>query len=81
MIERNFVAQKFREFHIKEHMKKELNRVGLSDVKLQRTSIGEKIVVYANKPGLVVGRGGAIIQKLTKQIHNIERKDMASTQI
>ncbi len=66
MIERKFVSQKFREFHIKQYLKLELNRAGLSDVKLQRTSMGEKILISANRPGLVVGRGGAVIQKLTK---------------
>ncbi|MDD3175021.1 MAG: 30S ribosomal protein S3 [Candidatus Nanoarchaeia archaeon] len=66
MIERKFVSQKFKEFHIKQYLKLELNRAGLSDVKLQRTSMGEKILISANRPGLVVGRGGAVIQKLTK---------------
>lgn len=66
MIERKFVSQKFTEFHVKEYLKKELSRVGLSDVKLQKTSMGQKIIITANRPGLVVGRGGAVIQKLTK---------------
>jgi len=66
MIERKFVAQKFKEFHIKQYLKHELKNVGLSDVKLQRTSMGEKILISANRPGLVVGRGGAVIQNLTK---------------
>ncbi|MGE0793285.1 MAG: 30S ribosomal protein S3 [Candidatus Woesearchaeota archaeon] len=66
MIERKFVAQKFKEFHVKQYIKEKLNKVGLSDVKLQRTSMGEKIIVSANKPGLVVGRGGSVIQHLTK---------------
>jgi len=65
MIERKFVAQSFKQFHIKEYIKKEVTRAGLSDVKLQRTSMGDRIVVVANRPGLVVGRGGSVIKKLT----------------
>ncbi len=68
MIERKFVAQNFKEFQIKEYIKKELSRVGLSNVKLQRTSLGEKIIISASRPGLVVGRGGATIQRLTREL-------------
>jgi small subunit ribosomal protein S3 len=68
MIERKFIAQNFKEFQIKEYVKKSLSRVGLSSVKLQRTSVGERVVVVASRPGLVVGRGGSTIQKLTREL-------------
>jgi len=66
MIERKFVSQNIKEFQIKDYLFGELNRVGLSDVKLQRTPLGEKIVVSASRPGLVVGKGGSNITRLTK---------------
>lgn len=68
MIERKFVSQNFKEFQIKEYVRKTLSRVGLSDVKLQRTSLGERLVISASRPGLVVGRGGSTIQKLTADL-------------
>ena len=68
MIERKFISENFKEFRIKEFVASNLSRVGLSDVKLQRTPLGEKIVVSASRPGLVVGRGGSNIQKLTKDL-------------
>lgn len=68
MIERKFVSQNFKEFQIKEYVKKTLSRVGLSNVKLQRTSLGERLVISASRPGLVVGRGGSTIQKLTSDL-------------
>ena len=68
MIERKFVKQNMKEFEVKEYVAKQLSRVGLSDVKLQRTPLGEKIIISASRPGLVVGRGGANITKLTKDL-------------
>lgn len=68
MIERKFVAQNIKEYEIKQYLFKELSRVGLSDVKLQRTPLGEKIVVSASRPGLVVGKGGSNITRLTKEL-------------
>lgn len=79
MIERKFVAQNFKEFQIKEFVKETLNRVGLSTVKLQRTSVGERVVVAASRPGLVVGRGGSTIQKLTRDLK--EKFDLENPQI
>jgi len=68
MIERKFVSQNIKEFQIKEYLFAELSRVGLSDVKLQRTPLGEKIVVSASRPGLIVGKGGSNITRLTKSL-------------
>ena len=67
-IERKFVAQNIREFMIKEYVEKTIDRVGLSDAKLKRTPLGDKIIITAARPGLVVGRGGANIQSLTKAL-------------
>ena len=68
MIERKFVSQNFKEFQIKEFIKNQLSKVGLSDVSLQRTSLGERVLIKASRPGLIVGRGGATIQQLTKDL-------------
>ena len=70
MIERKFVEQKIKEFQIHELITQNLKRVGHSDTKMQRTPLGEKIVVSASRPGLVVGRSGANIKKLTKLLKN-----------
>jgi len=71
MIERNFVTQNIKEFEIKEYIRNNLSRVGLSDVKLQRTPLGEKIIISTSRPGLVVGRSGNNITKLTKDLKRV----------
>ena len=68
MIERKFISQHIKEFEIKEYVRTNLSRVGLSDVKLQRTPLGEKIIISTSRPGLVVGRSGSNISKLTKDL-------------
>lgn len=67
-IERKFVAQNLKEFRIKEFVSTQLSRVGLSSIKLQRTPLGDKILIRASRPGLVVGRAGSNIQKLTEAL-------------
>jgi len=78
-IERKFVSQNLKEFRIKEHIAASLSRVGLSDIKLQRTPLGDKILVKASRPGLVVGRGGSNIQRLTEELK--ERFQLENPQI
>ncbi|MBD3310431.1 30S ribosomal protein S3 [Candidatus Woesearchaeota archaeon] len=68
MIERKFVAQKMKEFQIQEYISDNLKNVGHSHTKVQRTPLGEKIVIHASRPGLIVGRKGQNIKELTKQL-------------
>jgi len=70
MIERKFISNNFKEFQIKNFIKGSLNKVGLSAVKLQKTSLGEKVIIKSSRPGLVVGRGGSTIKKLTTELKN-----------
>ena len=65
MIERKFVAEKVKEFQIQEFISESLKNVGHSRTKLVRTPLGEKIIIFASRPGLIVGRKGENIKKLT----------------
>jgi small subunit ribosomal protein S3 len=68
MIERKFISQNMKEFLVKDYLFKELSRVGMSDVTLHRTPLGEKIVISASRPGLIVGKGGGNISRLTREL-------------
>ena len=66
MIEREFVEKKKKEFQIQEFVSETLKNAGHSHTKLQRTPLGEKVVIYTSRPGLIVGRKGQTISKLTE---------------
>lgn len=68
MIERKFIKEKIKEFQIEEYIGESMKNVGHSHTKMLRTPLGEKIVIYASRPGLVVGRKGQNIQQLTKTL-------------
>jgi len=68
MIERKFVAEKIKEHLIQRHIMDSLSNVGHSHTKLQKTPLGEKIIIFASRPGLIVGRKGENIKKLTKAL-------------
>jgi len=84
MIERDFVKQKKKEFQIQEFVIKNLSNVGHSKTRMQRTPLGEKIIVYASRPGLVVGREGQNIKKLTtalKKKFNLENPQIEIAEV
>jgi small subunit ribosomal protein S3 len=68
MIERKFITKNMKEYLIQEYIDKNIKRVGHSHTKLKKTPLGDKIIIFASMPGLVVGRSGANIKKLTKSL-------------
>ncbi|ACX72093.1 ribosomal protein S3 [Methanocaldococcus vulcanius M7] len=68
MIERTFVKEHIKEFLIDEYFKKELSRAGYSHCYIRKTPIGTKIIIYAEKPGFVIGRRGSRIRELTETL-------------
>ena len=68
MEEKKFVKFKEEELGIKEYIKKLLGKGRISDVLIEYTPVGEKIIVATNRPGLVIGRKGEKINELTKTL-------------
>jgi len=68
MIERKFVAENLKEFQVEEYLRSVLGKAGLSYIKMQRTPLGEKILICSSRPGLIVGKSGSNITKLTKDL-------------
>ncbi len=66
MIERSFVQQKIQEFNIRELIFERLKSAGVSEVEIQKTPLGERIIIYGLYPGKLVGRGGKNIKELTQ---------------
>ncbi len=84
MIERKFISEKMKEHQIQEFISETLKNVGHSHTKLVRTPLGEKVVIYASRPGLVVGRKGENIKKLTntlKKKFNLENPQIEIAEV
>ena len=84
MIVRKIVDQQLKEFEIQEYVCDSLKRVGLSGVKLQMTPMGEKIIISASRPGMIVGRKGQSIRRLTstlKRKFNLENPQIEINEI
>jgi len=67
-IEKTFVKEGIKEAQIEKFLRDRFDRAGYSHTDIQRTPVGTRIVVYANKPGLVIGRSGRRISSVTEEI-------------
>jgi small subunit ribosomal protein S3 len=84
MIERKFVAERVKEYQIQQYIEQTLKNVGHSATKLVRTPLGEKIIIFASRPGLVVGKKGENIKKLTntlKRRFNLENPQIEIAEV
>ena|SRR3989344_755853 len=68
MEERKIVQFKKDELKVKEYIKRSLGKGRVSNVRIEYTPVGEKIIVSTNKPGLVIGRKGEKIDELTRTL-------------
>lgn len=65
MDEKKFVQLKKDELEVREYIKNSLGKGRISEVNIEYTPVGEKIIVATNKPGLVIGTRGDKINELT----------------
>lgn len=66
MEEKKFVKVRKEEFAIKEFVKRTFGKGKISNIKIEYTPVGEKIVISTHKPGLVIGKRGEKIEELTE---------------
>ena len=68
MIEKDFVTEGLRRTRIDEYLEKELERAGYGGMEVQITPLGTMVVVYAERPGMVIGRGGKNVRTITNTL-------------
>jgi len=67
-VERKFVQQGLNRARMDEYFAKELERAGYAGMDMNRTPMGTQITIFAEKPGMVIGKGGKVVRKLTKDM-------------
>ena len=64
----NFADALVEDYKIREFLKKKLYHAGVSKIEIERTTGRVKVIVYTAKPGVVIGKGGAEIEKLKVEL-------------
>jgi len=77
--EHQFIQDGMQRSQIDEFFAEELGRAGYGGMEMAPTPMGMQIVLKAEKPGMVIGKGGKNIRKVTTQLE--ERFDLEDPQI
>lgn len=67
-LEREFIEKGLKKANLEEFFSEEYERAGYSSCEIRRTPMGVKITIYADKPGLIIGRGGGRIDELREKL-------------
>ena len=73
---KNFGDYLVEDHKIREYVKKKLFVSGISKIEIERTAKFVKVNVYTAKPGLVIGKGGAIAETLKAELQKMINKDV-----
>ena len=76
---KHFIVESVKKAEIDEFLRNEFERAGYGGVSITKTPLGTHIVVYAMRPGLVIGRGGETIRELARVLE--ERFQLSNPQI
>ena len=73
---KNFSEYLVEDHKIREYVKKKLFVSGISKIEIERTAKFVRVNVYTAKPGLVIGKGGAIAETLKNELSKMINKDV-----
>jgi small subunit ribosomal protein S3 len=68
--EQQFIDNGLQRTQIDEFFQDELGRAGYGGMNIAKTPMGTQIVLKAEKPGMVIGKGGKNIRKITSTLEN-----------
>jgi small subunit ribosomal protein S3 len=72
--EGDFADYLVEDYNIRTYLKKKLYSAGVSKIEIERASDRIKIIIYTAKPGVVIGKGGAEIEKVKAEIAKLTTK-------
>ncbi len=73
---RDFSGYLIEDDKVRKYIKKKLYIAGISRIEIERAANKIKLNIHAAKPGLIIGKGGAGIEQLRKEIEKLTGKSV-----
>ena len=74
--EADFADLLVEDYNIRTYLKKKLYAAGVSKIEIERASDRVKVIIYTAKPGVVIGKGGAEIEKIKTEVQKFTSKKL-----
>lgn len=66
--DRNYADLLIKDLEVKKYIHTELKPAGISQVKIERAAKNVTVTIYAGRPGMIIGKKGADIEKLRNKL-------------
>ena len=74
--EADFADNLVEDNQIRKYLKKKLYSAGVAKIEIERASDRVKVIIHTAKPGIVIGKGGAEIEKLKAEVQKLTSKKL-----
>ena len=74
--EADFADNLVEDNQIRKFLKKKLYSAGIAKIEIERASDRVKVIIHTAKPGIVIGKGGAEIEKLKAEVQKLTTKKL-----
>ena len=74
--EKDFADYLVEDYNIRTYLKKKLYAAGIAKIEIERASDRVKVMIYTAKPGVVIGKGGAEIEKIKAEVQKLTTKKL-----
>ena len=73
---KDFSNNLIEDYNLRKMLNEKLNQAGISHIDLQRAGEKLHVIVYTAKPGIVIGKGGAGVEALKKEVEEFTGKQV-----
>ncbi len=73
---KDFADNLVEDYKIRNFLKKRLEPAGISKIEIERAADRVRVIIYTAKPGVVIGKGGAEIDKLKGEVQKLTAKKL-----
>ena len=74
--EADFADNLVEDYNIRKFLKEKLYSAGISKIEIERPTDRLKVIIHTAKPGVVIGKGGADIEKLKAEVQKFTDKKL-----
>ena len=74
--EKDFADNLVEDYEIRKFLKNKLYGTGISKIEIERSTDSVRVNIYTAKPGLVIGKGGAEIEKIKAEVQKMTDKKL-----
>lgn len=74
---KHFASLLLEDVKIRKYIKEKLHQAGISRIQIERTANRVRIGIHTAKPGIVIGRGGAEVEALRKELEELTGRQIS----